>query len=118
MGKVKKVTKLLSTCCKRCQWFENKTSIKKKGIRLSKEAFGMCRCGTSMELIDRQVPNGPVPCQHYIFKPCSGSGESYMVFNTQTGTVHFFSPIAAEAKLVASRFNKPEIVAAKLTKVK
>lgn len=118
MRKINKPTKLLSTFCKRCQWFENKTSAKERGVHISPDSFGLCRCGDGMELTDRQVLNGPVPCQHYMYKPCSGSGDSYMVFNVQTGTVHFFSPIAAEAKAVAAKFNKPEIIAVKLTKVK
>jgi len=117
MARVVKQTKLLSTCCKRCQWYESKTSVKSKGRKLSANAFGLCT-NIGMELIDKQVPNGPVPCGHYMFKPCSGSGTTYIVFNTKSGVIVFYTPILAEAKAIAAKYNNPDIIAAKVTKVK
>ena len=109
---------LISTTCKRCQWFENKTTAKEKGIPVSREAFGRCVCSGGGDLFDRPVPSGPVACPHFIFKPCSGSGNSYAVINTRTVHISFITPIQIEAKIMAEKANNPDVIAVELTKVK
>ena len=110
-------TKLLSTTCKRCQWFQNKTESKEKGYKVNTKAFGRCVCDSGGDLFDRPVPSGPVPCSHFIFKPCT-VGNSYAVINTRTMHISFITPIQAEAKVMAERANNPDVIAVELTKVK
>lgn len=112
-----KPTKLLSTCCRRCRWFENKTNAKRRGIHLTLNSFGVCKYGNGMELFEMQVANGPVPCPQFVFKPCSGMGDSYIVINTMSGVVLYTTPIVFEAKSMAAKYNNPDIIVAKITKV-
>ena len=108
-------TKLLSTTCRRCQLFKNKTQAKKACVTSHPDTFGWCDyCGP---LTDRPVPAGPVPCLNYRYKPCS-VGNTYAVINLKTLALLYVTPIQAEAKQLASRQNNPDVIAIEITKIK
>ena len=110
-------TNLLSTTCKRCQWFQNKLSSKKCGYLVSTSAFGRCVCGNRGDLFERVVPANMVPCPNFVFKPCT-TGNSYAVMNIRTMQINFITPILTEAKLMAAKANKPDVIAVEIKRVK
>lgn len=110
-------TNLFSTTCKRCQWFQNKSTAKKLGCHINTNAIGRCLCCNREDIFERVVPAGMVPCPNFIFKPCT-SGNSYAVMNIRTMQISFITPIKIEAKLMAEKANNQDIVAVEIKRIK
>ena len=73
--------------------------------------------GNDRELFDIPVLNESVPCPNFVFKPCSGAGDTYIVINTMSGEVLYTTPVIVEARRIVAQYNNPSIIVAKLTKV-